>query len=304
MNRILNCVVCMLVAVLLIVVVPGSSWAYRQNGFLNFGSTGALDAVLPPPGLYGSLYNVYYAADRFNDGNGDKLAGLDHKLDVVAVCPQFFYIFDTKIGGLTPGAQVLGGFQSFDVESPILTSGRSGLTDLCVGAFAGGNVKLTENSTLFYVFEFDTYVPIGRYDETRAVNPGSNFYTFEPFVSLTWMLPHGFEISSRIHYTVNTENRDKDETGGDAFHLNYTATKTVFSDNFRLGIHGYYLQQLEEDEVNGIDVKDSEERVFSIGPAMVLNHKGTCYNLSAMFESGVENRSKGSKIVLRIIQKL
>jgi hypothetical protein len=94
---------------------------------------------------------------------------------------------------------------------------------------------------------------------------------------------------------------------GQAFHFNYAATKTLFSENFRLGVHGYYLKQLTEDDVDGVDIpaleEDSKEQVFAIGPTAVLINKGNYFSLSAMFETDVENRPKGVKGVFRFVYK-
>jgi len=268
----------------------GTLHAYNQSGFLNLGNTTTLEGVLPPPGIYLSLYSVYYNGDDFNDGDGDSLPG-SNTLDYVAIAPQIIYVHSKKIFGLTPGFQVLPGLISLDVDSDLgIDSGRSGFTDLVVGPFVGSNFKPTKNSTLYWNFEFDTYFPIGRYDNDYAVNPGANFYTFEPWVNFTLLLPYGFEISSRIHYTFNTENDDYgvnslDMEAGDAFHLNYSVTKTCFNENFRIGVVGYYLKQLDEDKIEGRNVPDSEEQVFAIGPTAVLIHNHTFFQLSAMFET-------------------
>ena len=66
---------------------------------------------------------------------------------------------------------------------------------------------------------------------------------------------------------------------------------------------GYYLTQLNEDEVDGVDLADSKEQVFAAGPTAVLIHKGTYFSLSGMWETEVENRPEGFKTVFRIVYK-
>ncbi|MBN1930127.1 MAG: transporter [Desulfobacterales bacterium] len=282
--------------------------AYNQNPNLNLGSTGSLEGVLPPPGFYFTLYNAYYTASSFRDGDGKKLPG-SNEIDVVVLVPQFTYVSSQKIFGLTPGLQAICALQGLDVDSDLgFESGRSGFGDLCVGPFLGGNFKPTESSIFFYNAEVSFYLPIGRYDNKKAINPGANLYTVEPWINFTWLLPHGFEISSRLHYTYNAKNHDFgpesfDMQPGQAFHMNYAATKSVFNENFRLGVCGYYLKQLNEDKIEGKHVPDSKEQVFAIGPTAVLNYKGTFFSLNTMYETEVENRTKGIKSVLRIIYK-
>ncbi|HID29667.1 MAG TPA: hypothetical protein EYP19_06625 [Desulfobacterales bacterium] len=294
---------------------PSSVDAFYQNPNLNLGATGSLEGILPPPGFYLSLYNAYYAADDVRDFDGDKMSG-NNRLDAVVVIPQVYYISSRKVFGLTPGIQALCAIQGLDVDSEQgLDSGRSGSGDLNIGPFVGSNFKLTENSTLFWNFEIDVFFPTGRYDEDNLINPGANFYTIEPWFNFTWLLPHGFEISSRQHYTYNTTNRDSWPTGGDrrtgrAYHMNYAVTKTLFSENFRLGVQGYYLKQLTKDRVEHdgavpviLRSDNSKEQVFAIGPTLVLVHKGTYFSLGTMFESNVENRPKGIKTLFRCVYK-
>jgi hypothetical protein len=92
--------------------------------------------------------------------------------------------------------------------------------------------------------------------------------------------------------------------------MNYAVTKTLFSENFRLGVQGYYLKQLTKDRVENEEAipvilrsDNSKEQVFAIGPTLVLVHKGTYFSLGTMFESNVENRPKGIKTLFRIVYK-
>jgi len=249
----------------------------------------------------------------FKDGDGDSLPG-DNRLDATVIAPQLLFISPDKIFGLTYGFHLLTTIFSLDVDSDLgFESGRSGFGDICAGPWVGSSFKPTANSTFFWNLEFDTFFPTGRYDKRKAVNPSANYFTLNPWVNFTWLLPQGFELTSRIHYAYNTTNhdyrlpgldQDLDMQPGTAFHFNYTVTKTFFSENFRLGASGYFLKQLTDDDIEGHDVPNSKERVFAIGPVATLIRNGTYFCLSTMFESNVKNRPKGTKTVFRIVYKL
>jgi hypothetical protein len=68
----------------------------------------------------------------------------------------------------------------------------------------------------------------------------------------------------------------------------------------RLGLNGYALQQLTADKVDGRSQAKSEERVFGIGPGIMLSGNGVSLYLNSYFETGAENRPEGTKVVFRL----
>jgi len=309
----------------LAVILSGTSvQADRQNPSLNWGNTTIMDAPMPPPGLYLSNYMVYYTANRLMDGDGDKIAG-DYDIDVLVYTPQLIYVSPTKIGNLTWGWQALLPFINYSADGYFSTPGapwgdRMGisdfenndvLADLCFGPFIAGIVPFGPNSRLHWFFDLDFYAPIGSYDKNKALNPGYNAWTIEPFLALTLQLPHGWSIGTRQHFTYNFKNDEYmlddcegDMKGGMLWHFNYEVMKSVdfISPNLLVGAAGYYGIQLNEDEFEGDDIEDSEMRKFAVGPAVwYLSKGGSVFSLRAYWEDAVKNNPEGVKVVARII---
>jgi hypothetical protein len=113
-----------------------------------------------------------------------------------------------------------------------------------------------------------------------------------------------------LHYLWNSQNdspyeglRASSIQPERAFHANFAASYEVLK-RLRLGIGGYALQQLTDDKINGINIANSEERVFGIGPGLSYNQDNSqnkfWITLNIYFETGAENRPEGIGLVLRI----
>ena len=114
--------------------------------------------------------------------------------------------------------------------------------------------------------ELQLIFPTGKYDEEKALNPGSNFFSFNPYWAGTLFLTPNWTATTRIHYLWNAENSDAigpagKSTAGQAIHLNF-ATAYAVHPAFRIGINGYYLKQLTDSEVDGQDVSDRNDGVL------------------------------------------
>ncbi len=258
------------------------------------------------------------------------------RIDVTAIGIQLVYISPwslwRKKNGFTPGFQIFLPLYSYNMDSDVFDyiedqSGRdpigeSGLGDLCIGPILRFPVFNIGPVKVYSFFEFDVWMPTGRYNEDKMINPGANLWTFEPYYAFTLMFPHGFSLSMRHHYTYNTENHDYhmpivnlntgrlewhqlDMQPGQMYHFNYVISKQIGKNPFnRIGIAGYYIKQLTEDEIEDKDVDDSEEEAFSIGPAISYRTKsGIFLTLKALFDVHAENRPKGEMFVWRIVYK-
>jgi hypothetical protein len=131
-----------------------------------------------------------------------------------------------------------------------------------------------------------------------------------PYYAFTIFPTSKFEFSARLHYLWNSQNdspyeglRASSIQPERAFHANFAASYEVLK-RLRLGIGGYALQQLTDDKINGINIANSEERVFGIGPGLSYNQDNSqnkfWITLNIYFETGAENRPEGIGLVLRI----
>jgi hypothetical protein len=57
---------------------------------------------------------------------------------------------------------------------------------------------------------------------------------------------------------------------GQAVHFNSTLSFAIIK-NLHIGARGYYLKQLADARVNGVNLPGSREQIGAIGPDMVLN---------------------------------
>ena len=154
--------------------------------------------------------------------------------------------------------------------------------------------------------ELQMILPTGKYDEDKALNPGSNFYSFNPYWAATLFVTPKLTASWRIHYLWNGKNDDpyggaKDHQAGSAVHGNFAFAYEVIPHQLRLGINGYYFKQVSDSETDGS--KDSgREKVFAIGPGLVWHaNKDNHLFFNTYFESNATNRTEGERYTLRFV---
>jgi anthranilate 1,2-dioxygenase (deaminating, decarboxylating) large subunit len=202
----------------------------------------------------------------------------------------------------------------FDGVSPIRDNG-GGIGDILVGPFMQWGPIMGANGPRFmHRVELQLIFPTGKYDDDKTLNPGSNYFSFNPYWAGTLFLTPSWTLSTRIHYLWNDANDDPirevpptspyfgaDEVkAGQAIHFNLASAYEIIPKTLRLGVNAYYLKQITETEVDGRDVDDSEEMVFGIGPG-ALWHMSPDSHLffNAYFETDAENRPKGDRFQVR-----
>ncbi len=275
--------------------------AYLQPN-VNLGFTSFLDGGPPAgPGHYLSEYLQFYSADKLNDfppGDAD--------VDVWVLMNQYIYQSDQPVfwGGKW-GLNVMLPIVSIDESSPALTHDNSGVGDLLIGPYLQWDPIMGENGPIMINrIELQTIWPTGEYDNNKSLNPGSNHFSFNPYWAATVFLGPKTTISWRLHYLWNDENDDfpagKLEPG-QAVHANFTAAYEVLPKQLRLGVNGYWFDQISETKINGTDAND-DEKVFAVGPGLVYHFSQDSHLFfNAYFESGAENRPEGNRYNLRFV---
>ena len=294
----------------LIGLMPGSVLAYELPA-VNLGFTSFLDGGPPAgPGFYFSQYIQYYSADQLNDGNGDAIPFPDPELEAWISLSQGIYQSDQELfwggkWGIDVIVPIVGLDISYAQPGPFPQDNGTGLGDILVGPFLQWDPIMKDGRPLFmHRIELQMIFPTGKYDQDKALNPGSNFFSFNPYWAGTLFITPNWTATTRIHYLWNAENTDavgpaEKSKAGQAIHLNF-ATAYALTPTFRLGFNGYYLKQLTDSEFDGVDVEDGKEQVFGFGPGLLwsINPDNHLF-FNAYWETAVENRPEGQRMNLR-----
>jgi anthranilate 1,2-dioxygenase (deaminating, decarboxylating) large subunit len=275
---------------------------------LNLGLTDILDGGPPGPGTYFTEYIQAYGSNHFKDSSGNDIPGSPEVANVLSM-NQVVQVYKHKtLGGhigftaLLP-VVAISGSGSVGSPGPPVSTNPGVWGDLIVGPFLQWFDTKLLGRPFIHRLELDIVLPTGQYDSKYLINPGSNIWTFEPYYAFTWFLTPQFSTSWRLHYTYNTENDDTKIRPGQLFHANYSFEYEVVK-NLRLAATGYYINQLTEDEFNGVKGNGTKEKAFAIGPAVHwITKNGFVFDLKTQFESSVENRPQGNRTTFRMVYK-
>lgn len=273
---------------------------------VNLGDSSLLDGVAGPGFLVqGTLQ--FYNAPRFRDAEGDKVEVPDD-LQSTAIATQFAVLSERKLLGGFYGVEVIVPLVHLDFQvADGIEGAETGLGDLIVSPFI---LQWSDGQLLgrpFYQrLNLNVALPTGSYEADRVVNVGQNTIRFNPYYAFTWMASDRWEVSGRFHYLWNSANDDPstalqaDSTqAGQAVHANFSASRAV-SERVRLGAAGYYLTQITDDEIDGVDVTDSRERVLGLGPAVQVQLSDRSALIANVYvEAAVLDRPQGTRLSLR-----
>jgi hypothetical protein len=299
----------------------GQGQAYDLPLGLNLGFTSFLDGGPPAgPGLYYTHYLQYIHADKFLDANGNKiLSGVN--LDVLVSLSQFIYQTKQELVpaiGMMPPARfgldviipVVAIDFSHDGGGPPEDSG-AGFGDILVGPYLQWDPIIVGGRPVFmHRIEFQMIFPTGKYDSNKELNPGSNFFSFDPYWAATVFFTPRWTASWRVHYLLNAQNDDPNRAfgpidntqAGQAVHLNFASDYEVLENKLRVGINGYYLKQVTDMQANGIDLSGTREQVLALGPGAVFHYsKDTHFFFNFYAETAVENRPEGYRFNFRYV---
>lgn len=299
-------------------VLSSVTYAYDLPG-LNLGTTSFYDGSPAPagPGWYLEEYLTYSRANRFNDVNGNKLPLPKQQLELFAPTTQIIYVGQPLANGAMPGLTVINTSLAYvDVDDGLgnaALSSREGFGDLTFGAFlqlptisrGDGSPLLTQR------VEADITAPTGAYNRNRSINPGSNFWSFNPYYAATFWFSPKWSASGRFMYLWNGKNSDpqagfgnvSDTQAGQALHANLTLQYAV-DQQLSVGLNGYWLKQITDTQLDGRNVSGRREKVWAIGPGLAyMFNKENVLSVNTYFEQGAENRTEGKKLVLNLLHK-
>ena len=303
----------------IILTPPGSARAYDLPS-MNLGFTSFLDGGPPAgPGFYFSQYLQLWESDKFTNANGDgALPGFaDEDLTAWIGISQFIYQSNQALlmggkWGVNVMIPEVGLDLDYGTDNPNFPQDNgNGIGDILVGPFLQWDPIMGKKGPIFmHRIELQMIFPTGKYDEDKELNPGSNFFSFNPYWAFTAFLSPKLTASGRLHYLWNDKNNDPgrgyqnlgadDTQAGQAFHANFAMAYEIIPHRLRLGINGYYLKQITETEMDGKNVDNSKEQVFAMGPGMVYHFSQDDHLFfNTYFETAAENRPEGNRFNLR-----
>ncbi|CAM4277738.1 SphA family protein [Acinetobacter pragensis] len=275
--------------------------AITPPGIYDFGS-----GMTPPPSEYGALgirfVNVQATTLKDNDGNKS------------AVKPDFDFNAIVFAGLKMTDLDFLGGKYGFAAVVPMIDismdlsiptpvgnieqSGRStALGDIQIIPMV---VQWNPTENLWLKTEMMFQLPTGSYDPDRVINTGVNHWTFQPSLSMTYMSPTGFEISTSSQVNFNTRNKDTDYRSGTEFQQDFGVGQHI--GNWIFGIGGYVYKQLTDDKSETL-TNGNRGQAIALGPAIgYVNFRNpipTIY-FHAYKEFDAQNKTEGTNIALRL----
>lgn len=282
-------------------------FGYNLPG-MNLGISNMLDGgpIRPSPGFYFFQYLHYYYSNKFVDNCGNKIKGIKNPcFNYLSGASQLVYQTDDDF--LLNCAGGLSFVLPYTMTSHInknedgLIDKSTGLGNFEIGTYLQSKPFYYHNRPIFVNrIEIDFIIPKKRKEEHLVIYPATHFFYIDTNWSATFYLKENLALSWRLNYLINFKDKINDKLIGNAFYTNYSLSYNA-TKNLWIGINGYYLQQLQNDKIEGKIIKDSKERVLGIGPgAVYFFSKDLVAFAHLYFESLVKNRPQGISFAANI----
>lgn len=236
-------------------VPPAASLAGEGGGshFLQGTSGDFAMAMMGPPGWYLRNETFYMEGDIGPVSRGELLL-TEVSQEVWANSLKVIYVPDAKLWGAQPALllaipYVLDAQASGTLVSPLgaqASGSTSGFSDLTVAGMLFWNLNERSHVSGGASIFLDT----GKYDSQEIMNLGRNYLSFDFWGAYTWLnMENGREFSITGGVEFNTENNATNYTTGTELHSDFTLAQHL-PGGWAVGLIGYYLHQLSDDEGN------------------------------------------------------
>ncbi|KAB7765218.1 SphA family protein [Xanthomonas maliensis] len=291
---------------------------------MNLGGTSFLDGFgTSKPGWIMIEYLTHANLDTIKDARGDDSAAFrDPKIDSTALLTQLIYVtpYSWKGGTLAWNAIVplVNLHSSFAADSPVrLNDNGFGVGDISFGpALQMAPVMRDGRIFFFQRFAVDAFAPVGKFDRDIAINQSTGYWSVVPHWAFTVQPTDNWEISARVNYIYNFRTdraggvppipgfQFRNGQAGDGVWVNLASSYKV-SPQLRLGVNGYYLQQLKDNETNGLRVEDSKRKLFYLGPGLSWQAgPGNFLNVNLYLPVDVKNSPAGPTFNVMLVHSL
>ncbi len=265
-------------------------------GVYPMGNETYMTGALPPPGLYGMVFLRHDGADELKDNSGDKIP-VDFKLRADAIAPRLVWVPGAKLFGGDFVAHAILPLVNLKVSLAGTSQTKSGIGDMVFGI--GTGYHLSKN--LHVIPGIDVFAPTGVYHKTDLANIGTNHWSIQPLVNVTYVDPGAFNGDIKAMYTYNTRNDATHYKSGQEFHIDYDAGWGL-GNGWVLGVGGYAYWQITDDKINGHRVPGNKGRAFAMGPAIKYDSgKGWFVTAKWQKDFGVRNLPEGDAVVIKAV---
>lgn len=291
---------------------------------INLGGTSFFDGFgSSTPGLTVIEYVRHYNSNAILDAQGnDSPAFRDPKISTTASLTQFIYVTPyTWLGGSVSFDAILplvNHNASFAADSPVrLRDNDFGMGDITVGAALQMPPVMRNGRIAFFQrFALVAFAPVGNFNRDIAINQSTGFWSLSPHWAFTVQPSDNWEISARLHYLYNFRTdraggvppipgfRFRNGQAGDVAWANVASSVKV-TEQLRLGVSGYYLQQLKDNRTNGERVPDSKRTQFYLGPGFSWRFdQKNLLNFNVYLPVDVKNSVAGNNVNVMFVHSL
>jgi hypothetical protein len=282
------------------------------------GVEGIDAATLPPPGWYLRDYNVAYAAGQMNSANGDTSIRTGFHAFTYANVPRLIWISDTKLLGGSVGVDGFLPLIYQNVQVGVLStySRPPGpvvplyKTVFHTGTFGIGDA-FAESTLSWHLKHFDfaaglgVWMPTGDFAAPPTTDAGLGYWTAMWTAGGTWHIDADktWDVSALCRYELNTEQRRTRVTRGDAFTLEWGASKKL-QKVIDVGAVGYYQQKVSDDS-GPLAFCAPQNRAAGVGPEINVAFPKQMFFVSCryLYEFIAENRAQGQALVLTLTKR-
>lgn len=271
------------------------------------GISGTLTDLAPSaPGLVVQPLLLHFdgevGASRIIPIAGQVTAGLEARADVATL--GTIYTLEQRILGAFYSVGAYAPVMNMEVTATIATPiGQIQRTDAVTGL---GDVTLVpalfawKEGPFQFGASLPVYAPTGSYEVGRLANPGKNYWTVDPTLSVSYTgATTGFNAALFAGVTFNTENQDTDYQSGSMLHLEASVQQLlpVGPGFLGIGANAFLLEQVEGDSGPGATLGSLRGRSIGIGPAvdyvLPLDNATAVLEFRWLPEIETRNRVKG-----------
>jgi hypothetical protein len=197
-----------------------------------------------------------------------------------------------------------------------LSGNGLGIGDMTWGPIYQSAPFMLDGRPVFsYRAQLQIISPTGSFSSAHNLNNSSGFWTINPYISFTVKPTANWEISTRTHYVYNFAGESfsnppvipglvyRDGQAGQAGFVNF-ASSYKLTDEFSLGVNGFWLKAFTDDKVNGIEIPNSKQQFLYFGPGGRYEFSNkTLMNVNLYFPLIANNVPSGFQFNLQFVYK-